>query len=76
MASKSQADQDRANAAFRKKEEVVQEKEKVWAEREADATAVRQKSAKLKELRLAKEAADKEAGAGKKKPTVRAKKKS
>ena len=42
MANKSQADKDRANAAFRKKEEVVQEKEKVWAEREADATAVRQ----------------------------------
>jgi hypothetical protein len=75
MASKSQADKDRANAAFRKKEEVVQEKEKVWAEREADATAVRQKSARLKELRLTKEAADKEAAPSKKKPVARTKKK-
>lgn len=76
MSSKRQADQDRANAAFRKKEDVLHEKEKVWAEREADATAVRQKSAKLKELRLAKEAIDKETAAAEKKPTARGKKKS
>jgi hypothetical protein len=66
--------QDRAEEQFRKKQEQAREGAKAMAEYEAERLAVIRKTARLRELRLAKEAADAEAGI-KKKPTV-AKKKS
>ena len=51
---------DRAEATF-KKEERAREGAKAMREYEAEGRAVREKTARLKSLRLAKEAADREA---------------
>jgi hypothetical protein len=51
---------DRAEASF-KKEERAREGAKAMRDYEAEGRAVREKTARLKLLRLAKEAADKEA---------------
>jgi hypothetical protein len=67
MADTSTANRERANAAFKRKEEMARQGEKAMAEYEANAEAVRQKSAKLKALRIAKETADKDAEPAKKK---------
>jgi hypothetical protein len=48
----------RAQAAFRK-EEQAREGAKAWTEYEAEARATQAKTARLRALRLAKEAADK-----------------
>lgn len=67
MADTSTANRERANAAFKRKEEMARQGEKAMAEYEANAEAVRQKSAKLKALRIAKETADRDAEPAKKK---------
>jgi hypothetical protein len=51
----------RAEAAFRK-EQQAREGAKAWVEYEAGMRATHEKTARLRALRLAKEAADKEAG--------------
>jgi len=48
--------QERAEANFKKKEKQLEEGQKAWAEYEANALAVREKTAKLRALRLAHEA--------------------
>jgi hypothetical protein len=48
--------QERAEASFRKKEKQLEEGQKAWAEYEASALAVREKTARLRALRLAHEA--------------------
>lgn len=50
--------QERAEASFKKKEKQLEEGQKAWAEYEANALAVRAKTARLKALRLAHEARD------------------
>lgn len=55
----------RAEAAF-KKEERARDGAKAWTEHEAAARATLEKTARLRALRLAKEAADQNAGATKK----------
>jgi hypothetical protein len=52
---------ERAEASF-KKEERAREGAKAMREYEAESRAVHEKTARLKALRLAKEAAEKEAG--------------
>jgi hypothetical protein len=47
--------QERAEASFKKKEKQLEEGQKAWAEYEANALAVREKTARLKALRLAHE---------------------
>jgi hypothetical protein len=51
----------RAEAAFRK-EQQAREGAKAWVEYEAGMRATQEKTARLRALRLAKEAADKETG--------------
>jgi hypothetical protein len=51
----------RAEASFKRKEEQAQEGAKAWAEYEAQRRAVAEKTERLRALRLAREAADKEA---------------
>ena len=53
----------RAEAKFKKKEEADREAKKIWEERAAAGRAQDEKRAKLKSLRLAKEAADQDARA-------------
>lgn len=48
--------QERAEASFKKKEKQLEEGQKARAEYEANAQAVREKTARLRELRLAQEA--------------------
>jgi hypothetical protein len=47
--------QERAEASFKKKEKQLEEGQKAWAEYEANALAVREKTARLRALRLAHE---------------------
>jgi hypothetical protein len=49
---------DRAEAFFKKKEERSQERQGAMAECEADRHAVREKTARLRSLRLARDAAN------------------
>ena len=56
---------DRAEASFKRKEIQAREGIKAMAEYEADKVAVRAKTERLRELRLAKEAADAKAEAEK-----------
>ncbi|HVV61265.1 MAG TPA: hypothetical protein VHD14_05850 [Pseudolabrys sp.] len=58
---KSQKDIERANAAFQKKELQARDGAVATAEYNAAIQAERDKTAKLRALRLAKEAADREA---------------
>jgi hypothetical protein len=48
---------DRAEAAFKKKEQQLVEGRKAMADYEAERSAVRQKTARLRALRLARDAA-------------------
>jgi hypothetical protein len=59
---KPDAAKARAEATFQKKEDQRREGEKARAEYEAEARARDKNTARLKALRLAKEAADREAG--------------
>lgn len=54
----TKAAQERAEASFKKKEKQLEEGQKARAEYEANSIAVREKTARLKELRLAQEARD------------------
>jgi hypothetical protein len=60
MADRSEAAL-RAEAKFKKSEHAKQESEKVWAELEAANRAADEKRARLRDLRMAKEAAEKAA---------------
>ncbi len=66
MADNSKEAKTRAEASFKKKEQQAKEGAKARMQYEAERHAVREKTVRLKALRLAKEAADKEAEAGKK----------
>jgi hypothetical protein len=61
--SKTTKDMERAQAAFHKKEAQAREGASATAEYKAAANAERAKTERLKALRLAKEAADREAAA-------------
>ena len=58
MSTNSKEAQDRAEANFKRKELQHREASKAWAEYEAGRQAERDKTARLKVLRQAKEAAD------------------
>lgn len=78
MATNSKEARARAEARFEKQQKAAREGEKGWALYEAEGRAVREKTARLKALRLAKEAEDKEREANaplevKKKPAARKK---
>ncbi|MGQ7791170.1 hypothetical protein ACUN0C_02040 [Faunimonas sp. B44] len=50
----------RAEDKFQKSQKLKAESNAAWSQHEADGRAVREKTARLRELRLAKEAADRE----------------
>jgi hypothetical protein len=52
------ADRNRAEARFKRAQKATQDAKEAWAHYESEARAVREKTAKLKALRLAKDAAD------------------
>ena len=54
----TRAAQERAEASFKKKEKQLEEGQKARAEYEAHSVATREKTARLRELRLAHEARD------------------
>jgi hypothetical protein len=58
LKTNSQQAQDRAEAAFKKKEMQAREGEKAMAEYRAERLALRERTARLRELRLARDAAD------------------
>lgn len=58
MADRSEEARARAEANFKKKDLQRQEADQVWAERATAAAASDQNAARLKSLRMAKEAAD------------------
>jgi hypothetical protein len=68
MASRSDEGRMRAEALFKKREAQTKENEKVWAEHAAASRAADANRARLKSLRLAKEAADKKPTHGVSKP--------
>jgi hypothetical protein len=51
-------ERDKAEARFKKAQKASQDAKEAWALHESEAQAVREKTARLKALRLAKEAAD------------------
>jgi len=59
-------ERDEAEARFKKAQKATQEAEEARAHYESEARAVREKTARLKAIRLAKEAADLEARVDKK----------
>lgn len=61
MANSSKVAHDRAEASFKKKMHQAREGAKHMADYEAMGRAVREKTARLKSLRLAKEAGEREA---------------
>ena len=61
MADTPEEARARAEAKFKKAQIRARDDERVWAEHQATAQAVRDKTSRLKAVRLAKEAADKEA---------------
>jgi len=75
LSTRSKEARDRAEASFQKKQEQAREGGKARAEYEAEARAVLKKTARLRALRLAKEAAEAAAkletkpGTTKKKPS-------
>jgi hypothetical protein len=74
MAGNSEEVRARAEARFQKEQKKVQDSEQGRLDRVAAATAIDVKGARLKALRLAKEADDAEAAAAAEKPPKRAKK--
>jgi hypothetical protein len=67
--------QDKAEASFKRKEIQARDATKAMAEYEASLTATRDKTARLKALRMAKEAADAAAPPPEPKPKAKAAKK-
>ena len=68
-----QTERDKAEARFKKLQKATEEAKEAWALHDTEAKAVREKTARLKALRLAKEAADAKLAADKR--PVAAKKK-
>ena len=62
MANTSKEARDRADAGFKKQEQRAREGAKAMADYEAEGRAMREKTARLKSLRMAKQAAGKEIG--------------
>jgi hypothetical protein len=60
LANTSKEARDRAEAGFKKQEQRAREGAKAMADYEAEGRAMREKTARLKSLRMAKEAAGKE----------------
>ena len=60
MANNSKEARDRAEATFKKQEQRAREGAKAMADYEAEGRAMREKTARLKSLRMAKQAAGKE----------------
>ena len=60
MANNSKEARDRAEASFKKQEQRAREGAKAMADYEAEGRAMREKTARLKSLRMAKQAAGKE----------------
>ena len=58
MADHSEAARLRAEARFEKQQKTMQENAVVWAQYEASTAAVRERTASLREQRMAKEAVD------------------
>jgi hypothetical protein len=61
LANNSKEARDRAEASFKKQEQRAREGAKAVADYEAEGRAMREKTARLKSLRMAKEAAEKAA---------------
>jgi hypothetical protein len=61
LANNSKDARDRAEPSFKKQEQRAREGAKAMADYEAEGRAMREKTARLKSLRMAKEAAGKEA---------------
>ena len=59
MANNSKETRDRAEASFKKQEQRAREGAKAMADYEAEGRAMREKTARLKSLRMAKQAAGK-----------------
>jgi hypothetical protein len=59
LANNSKEARDRAEASFKKQEQRAREGAKAMADYEAEGRAMREKTARLKSLRMAKEAAEK-----------------
>jgi hypothetical protein len=62
LANNSKEARDRAEASFKKQEQRAREGAKAMADYEAEGRAMREKTARLKLLRMAKQAAEKEVG--------------
>jgi hypothetical protein len=75
LAKSSNEAKARAEASFKRKEQQAREGKQAMAEYEAAGKAMREKTARLKALRLAKEAADREAAKNAPKTKAPAKKK-
>jgi hypothetical protein len=60
LANTSKEARDRADAGFKKQEQRAREGAKAMADYEAEGRAMREKTARLKSLRMAKQAAGKE----------------
>jgi hypothetical protein len=73
MSTQSKEAQAKAEASFKRKADQARDGKLASAEYEAAGRAMRERTAKLRELRLAKEAADREAEAAKPKPAAKAK---
>jgi hypothetical protein len=63
------AERTRAEARFKRAQKATQDAKEAWAHYESEARAVREKTARLKALRLAKDAADLQRGG--KKPVAK-----
>ena len=74
MADNAEEARARAEARFQKEQKTVQESEQSRLDRVAAAEAIDGKTARLKALRLAKEADDAQVAAAAKKPPAKAKK--
>ncbi len=74
MRTKSTQARERAESNFKKKERQAAEGATAMAEYEAQGRAIRERTARLRALRLAKEAAE-GAGEAAKKPTAKARRK-
>ena len=68
MSNQSKEAQAKAEASFKRKADQARDGKLAAAEYEAAGRAMRERTAKLREQRLAKEAADREAEAAKPKP--------
>jgi hypothetical protein len=73
LSNQSKEAQAKAEASFKRKADQARDGKLAAAEYEAAGRAMRERTAKLRELRLAKEAADREAAAAKPKSAAKGK---